>query len=90
MHTDHPEGATHGETVSEQDDFRIIVPENGSPFLASPGAHLAPHHGGVFKKSQRAQTIGKQTIAGSIYRARDLGEDDELAIRELIAALFDR
>ena len=71
------------------DDFVIIVPREGLPFIAEPGADLSPYvDGHHFRVNRTIALKDGRSIHGSVFRARETTASDELHIHDLLNQQF--
>ena len=73
------------------DDFVIIVPREGLPFIAEVGADLSPYVDGHHFRVNRTIALNNgRSIQGSVLRARDTDAADELHIHHLLNQRFNK
>lgn len=79
--------------VDRQDDFVVVVPASGDPFLGDPRALLVVGVESIGYKSSRLAVIvdGRPEgpmLVGTVLRARALSNGDRLAIMSLIGSRY--
>jgi hypothetical protein len=70
------------------DEFVVIVPQEGLPFLAEPGADLSGYVGSHFRVNKRVVLKNSRSLAGSVFRAREMTAADELHMLDLLNQRF--
>jgi hypothetical protein len=76
--------------VIASDEFVVIVPHDGLPFVADPGADLSEYVGSHFRVNKTVVLKHGRSLAGSVFRAREMTAGDELYILELLNQRFAR
>jgi hypothetical protein len=79
--------------VSRQDDFVVVVPVSGDPFLGDPHELLAVRAESIgFKASRLAVIVDGRPegpmLVGTVLRARALSTGDQLAIMSLVGSRY--
>jgi hypothetical protein len=73
------------------DDFVAIIPRDGLPFLAEPGADLTEYlDQNFFRISKTVVLKGGQSLTGSVFRSRETTAADEIHMTDLINQRFNR
>jgi hypothetical protein len=79
--------------VGRQDDFVVVVPPSGEPFLGEPAELLAVGVESLGFRASRLVVIvdGRAEgpmLVGTVLRARDLSTADQLAIMSLVGSRY--
>ena len=71
------------------DDFVIIVPREGLPFIADSGSDLSKYVDGPHFRVNRSVALKDgRNLQGSVFRARETTAADELHIHDLLNQRF--
>lgn len=71
------------------DDFVIIVPSAGLPFIADTDSDLSKYvDGHHFRVNRSVALKNGRSLQGSVFRARETTAADELHIHELLNQRF--
>jgi hypothetical protein len=71
------------------DDFVIIVPRQGLPFIAEQGGDVSQYvDGHDFRVSRTVALRNGRSLTGSVFRARELSASDDIHIQDLLNQRF--